>query len=352
MSQQPITSPDIRLISAEELSFFLKENGESAFRQKQISEWLWKKGAINFDEMTNLSLILREKLKSSFTFKAAAISQERQSNDGTAKFVFTLHDGHKIEGVLIPSNDRVTTCVSSQVGCALACGFCATGTMGFTRNLHATEIWDQFILMNRRSVELYGKEVTNIVYMGMGEPLLNYDNVLESIRLLTTDTGKGLSPSRITLSTVGITQGIRQLADDGFKAGLAVSLHTADEQVRKEIMPVTKTNSLDELRQALQYFVGKTGSRITFEYVMLSGINDSLRDAEKLAQYCKSFPVKINIIEYNRTDSDFRGSIPQAKETFVRFLENRNLIVNIRKSKGEDIDAACGQLVEKSRKSR
>ncbi|MDR2979050.1 MAG: 23S rRNA (adenine(2503)-C(2))-methyltransferase RlmN [Bacteroidales bacterium] len=341
------TKPDIRYISEEELGLFLKENGESAFRLKQIKEWLWKKGAVCFNEMTNLSVVLREKLTTAFTFQNLTISQELQSCDGTVKFVFTLHDNRKIEGVLIPSPDRVTTCLSSQVGCPLGCQFCATGTMGFTRNLHFTEIWDQFNVMNRKALEYYGKEITNIVYMGMGEPLLNYDNVMMSIQLLSTESGKGMSSSRITLSTVGITKGIRQLADDGFKAGLAISLHSADEEIRKRIMPVTKTNSLVELQNVLRYFVEKTGKRITFEYIMLHGINDSLDDAEKLARYCKSFPVKINIIEYNSTDSFFKGSPQKTVDTFVRFLESRNLIVNIRKSKGQDIRAACGQLVKR-----
>lgn len=340
--------PDIRDISPEMLSDFLKENREQPFRSKQIQEWLWEKGALSFQEMTNLSLALREKLSTAFSFSVMTISQEIQSVDGTVKFAFTLHDEKRIEGVLIPSGDRVTACISSQVGCPLGCRFCATGSMGFIRNLHFTEIWEQFILMNRKALEHYGREITNIVYMGMGEPLLNYDSVLKSIQFLTSKRGRGMSPSRITLSTVGIAKGIKQLANDGFRAGLAVSLHSADEEIRKEIMPVSKTNSLQELKDALRYFVTQTGERITFEYVMLAGINDSLKDAEKLARYCTAFPVKINIIEYNATDSPFRGSDAATIRSFVRFLEERNLIVNIRKSKGDDIKAACGQLVKDS----
>lgn len=340
---------DIRCISEQELAQFLKDNGESTFRLKQIREWLWKKGATHYDEMTNLSVGLREKLRQTFSFQTMTILQELQSADGTVKFIFSLFDGQKIEGVLIPSNDRVTTCISSQVGCPLGCAFCATGSMGFIRNLHFTEIWDQFTLMNRKALTYYGREISNIVYMGMGEPLLNYGNMMESVRLLTTDAGRGMSPSRITLSTVGIAKSIRQLADDGFKAGLAVSLHSADEEIRRKIMPVTKTNSLREIRDALRYFVEHTGERITFEYVMLKEVNDSLYDAEKLAQYCKSFPVKINIIEYNQTDCQFKASDPRTVEAFVHFLESRNMIVNIRKSKGEDIQAACGQLVKTAR---
>lgn len=343
---------DIRCVSEQELSQFLKNNGENAFRLKQIREWLWKKGATDYDGMTNLSVGLREKLRQTFSFQTMTILQELQSADGTVKFVFSLFDGQKIEGVLIPSNDRVTTCISSQVGCPLGCSFCATGSMGFIRNLHFTEIWDQFTWMNRKALTYYGKEISNIVYMGMGEPLLNYENVMESVRLLTTDAGRGMSPSRITLSTVGIAKNIRQLADDGFKAGLAISLHSADEEKRRKIMPVAKTNSLEALREALRYFVEHTGERITFEYVMLQGVNDTLDDAEKLARYCKSFPVKINMIKYNSTDSRFKSSDPRTVEAFARFLENRNMIVNIRKSKGEDIQAACGQLVKKMKMSQ
>ena len=338
---------DIREITSEELCAFLKENGEGAFRAKQIEKWLWKKHGHSFDAMSDLSLHLREKLKKHFTFKTTSIFQELQSKDKTVKFVFAFHDKAKVEGVLIPSRERVTACISSQVGCPLACRFCATGTMGFVRNLHFSEIIDQFALMNEKAKEYFGTTISNIVYMGMGEPLLNYDNVMASIDLLTSAKGQEMSPSRITLSTVGIVKGIRQLTDDGFKAGLAVSLHTTNELVRREIMPVTNTNSLSELQSALQYFVQKTDSRITFEYTMLRGVNDTLLDAEHLAKYCRAFPVKINIIEYNAVDSTFKGSSRENIEKFVQFLESKNMIINIRKSKGEDISAACGQLVRK-----
>ena len=338
---------DIRYISNDEIMLFLEKCGEKAFRAKQIREWLWKKDIQSFDEMLNLSLSLRESLKSNFEFKTTLIEKEEKSIDKTVKFVFKLFDGNKIEGVLIPSDKRVTACISSQVGCPLGCRFCATGSMGFTRHLHFSEIIDQYSLMNKKALEYYSHDISNIVYMGMGEPLINYDNVKKSIDILTSGEGKGLSPTRITLSTVGIVQGIRRLADEGFKCGLAISLHSADEEKRKKIMPVTTSNTLLELQDALRYYVEKTKNRITIEYLLLDKINDSQYDAEKLAQFCRAFPVKINIIEYNTTDSEFVGSHPEKREIFVNYLESKNLIVNIRHSRGQDISAACGQLLRK-----
>lgn len=343
-----MNNKDIRELSREEIEGFLKSNNDKPFRTKQINEWLWKKNVRSFEEMTNLSQNLRELLKANFDFKTMSIMREERSFDKTTKFVFELHDGNQVEGVLIPSENRVTACISSQVGCPLGCLFCATGTMGFTRNLHYSEIIDQFAIMEEKSIEYFEQPISNIVYMGMGEPLLNYDNVMTSIDILTSKQYRGLSPSRITLSTVGLIKGIRKLADDQFKAGLAISLHSADEKIRQKIMPASNANPLSELQKALQYYVEKTGQRITFEYLLLDNVNDSIRSADKLAQYCRSFPVKINLIEYNSTShSEFKSSTPEHTETFVHYLETKNMIVNIRKSKGKDIAAACGQLVKK-----
>ena len=338
---------DIRYISEKELTLFIKKCGEKPFREKQIREWLWKKNIQSFDEMRNLSITLRESLRNNFEFKTTVIDQEIKSTDKSVKFVFKLFDGYKIEGVIIPSTKRVTACISSQVGCPLGCQFCATGSMGFTRHLHYSEIIDQYALMNKKSIEYFDRNISNIVYMGMGEPLLNYDNVIKSIEILTSEEGNAISSSRITLSTVGIAKGIRRLADESFKCGLAVSLHSADEKIREKLMPVTLSNSLAELQNALRYYVEKTGDRITFEYVLLEKINDSQYDAEKLCQYCKAFPVKINIIEYNVTNLGFLGSNPEKKDFFIKYLESKNLIVNIRRSRGQDIAAACGQLLRK-----
>lgn len=338
---------DIRNISYEELEEFLLSIQEKKFRAKQIWTWLWQKGAGSFDEMTNVSLTLRNQLKEKFSFHRAVIEQEVHSKDTTAKFVFRFFDGKMVEGVLIPSGDRVTACVSSQVGCPLGCTFCATGTMGFIRNLHYSEIVDEFVLMNQRAMDLYGRNITNIVFMGMGEPLLNFNNVMTAIDKITAPDGFGLSPTRITLSTAGIIKGIKALADRNFSCGLAVSLHSADPIIRSVIMPVTDRNNLHDLQAALLYYHQKTGQRITFEYLLLSKINDSLQDAEKLAHYCRPFPVKINIIEYNSTDEGiYHKSYPAQREEFIQYLKDCNMVVNVRQSKGQDIAAACGQLIK------
>lgn len=338
---------DIRNISLTQLEDFLLSKSEKKFRAKQIWTWLWQKGIGSFDEMTNVSQALRTQLSENFTFHRAVIAQEAHSKDKTVKFAFRFWDGKMVEGVLIPSNGRVTACVSSQVGCPLRCSFCATGTMGFIRNLHYSEIVDEYVLMDNRARELYGNGITNIVFMGMGEPLLNFDNVMTAIDKITDPNGWGLSPTRITLSTAGIVRGIKQLADHNFPCGLAVSLHSADPTIRSIIMPVTEHNSLHDLQAALLYYHQKTGDRITFEYLLLSKLNDSKQAAEKLARFCRPFPVKINIIEYNETeDGLYHRSYPNQREEFINYLQNCNMVVNVRQSRGQDIDAACGQLIK------
>ena len=336
---------DIREITYELLLEFLKKNSEKAFRAKQLNDWLWKKNIASFQEMINIPKSLQEKLKENFSFLQTKIAKEVASSDNTVKFLFQLYDNEQIEGVLIPSRGRVTACVSSQVGCALKCSFCATGMLGFKRNLIFWEIVDQYVLMNRRALEIFGIPVGNIVLMGMGEPLLNYDNVMKAIDILTSKDGNGLSPTRITLSTVGIVKGIRKLADDGFKANLALSLHVADNEKRSLLIPINQTNALQELQKVLSYYVEKTQQRISIEYVLLHTINDRIEDAEKLCRFCKAFPVKINIIEYNPTHLKYRSSSLENRRIFVAHLESKNLIVNVRQSRGGDIAAACGQLV-------
>lgn len=339
---------DIRNISIEQLEDFLVSIGEKKFRAKQIWSWLWQKGAGSFDEMTNISAALRQQLAASFTFHRTVIAQEAHSKDKTAKFAFRLYDDKYVEGVLIPSGERVTACISSQVGCPLGCTFCATGTMGFIRNMHYSEIVDEYVLMDCRARELYGNGISNIVFMGMGEPLLNFNNVMIVIDKFTAKDGWGLSPTRITLSTAGIVKGIKALADRNFPCGLAVSLHSADPAVRQVIMPVTDHNSLHDLQAALVYYHQKTGARITFEYLLLSKVNDTRQAAEKLARYCRPFPVKINIIEYNETEGGlYHRSYPNQREEFIEYLKNCNMVVNVRQSRGQDIAAACGQLVKK-----
>ncbi len=342
------TKKDIRKYSLNNLSEFFVSKGEKAFRAKQVYEWLWKKSATSFDEMTNLSKKIRSLLIDNFIINSVKIKQQQKSYDGTIKILFELHDGKIVEGVLIPSEKRVTACISSQVGCALACSFCATGTLGFTRNLDFDEIYDQVAIISKLAVEKLDLKLSNIVYMGMGEPLLNYDNVMKSIDIITSDNGLAMSPQRITVSTAGISKMIKQLGDDNIRFNLAISLHTANNNKRNEIMPINKKDSLYDLIEAIKYFHEKTNQRITFEYILFKNYNDSIDDANELAFFCKNFPVKINIIEYNNVvDTPFRRADKSHTEEFVKLLESRNIIVNLRKSRGKDIDAACGQLANK-----
>ena len=339
---------DVLSLSLDDLKVFLTKNHEKPFRAKQIFEWLWKKSVTDFDEMTNLSKELRVLLKTHFYFQGVEVDQLQVSKDKTIKIAFKLKDGLLVEGVLIPVDNRATACISSQVGCSLGCEFCATGKMGLKRNLTVGEIFHQVTEIMKLAQEQYDLPLTNIVLMGMGEPLLNYDNVLSAIHHITSENGLGMSPQRITLSTVGLPRMIKKLADDQVKFSLAVSLHSANNKKRSGFMPVNKHNSLDDLRDALVYFNQKTGQRITFEYLLMDGVNDSLKDAQEFAEYCKSFPVKINIIEYNSTaDKRFKKSSNENFDQFVTFLKSKNLVVNIRRSRGQDIDAACGQLAGK-----
>ncbi|MEE4198026.1 MAG: 23S rRNA (adenine(2503)-C(2))-methyltransferase RlmN [Bacteroidales bacterium] len=341
---------DILSYSMGDLKGFLLENQQKPFRAKQIFEWLWKKHVVDFDAMTNLSRSLRDLLKAHFYVQAVNIETIQVSKDKTIKVTFRLIDDLLVEGVLIPTENRATACISSQVGCSLGCEFCATGKMGLKRNLTVGEIFHQVTEIMKLAHEQYNLSLTNIVLMGMGEPLLNYENVLSAIGQISSEEGLGMSPQRITLSTVGLPRMIRKLADDQVKFNLAISLHAASNKQRSEFMPVNRRNSLEDLRDALIYFNQKTGQRITFEYLLMRGINDSLQDARNLAEYCKNFPVKINIIEYNSThDQRFKRSSNEVFDQFVSFLKSKNLVVNVRRSRGQDIDAACGQLAAKKK---
>lgn len=345
-----IKKQDIRKLSTEQLKKWLSEHGEQGFRAKQISEWLWKKSARSFDEMTNLSLKTRELLKENFEIRTVSILKKQVSNDKTIKSGFKLFDGNLVEGVLIPTDDRMTACVSSQVGCSLTCKFCATGYMDRLRNLDAAEIYDQVVLIKQQAEEHYSQPLTNIVYMGMGEPLLNYANVLESVNYITSPEGLGWSPKRITVSTAGIAKMIKKLGDDEVKFNLALSLHAANDVKRNEIMPINESNSLKNLTEALQYFYKKTGNRITFEYIVFYGFNDTLQDAKELWEFTKKVPSKVNIIEYNPiAEADFKNTDPETLEKFAAYLEDRGVNVQVRRSRGKDIDAACGQLAIKEK---
>ena len=340
---------NIRSLTLEEIIDFLAKRGEKPFRAKQIWQWIWQRGVTDFNEMSNLSKNTRELLENHFYFDKLTIHSQQTAQDGTLKTAWKLLDGSIIESVLIPGNQKFTVCISSQVGCKLGCKFCATGTLGFKRDLTIGEIFQQ-VMAAKQTAETQGLILSNIVFMGMGEPLLNYNNVLKAIERITASDGLAMSPYRITVSTAGIPEKIKQLADDHIRFNLAVSLHAAKEQVRSSLMPINKAYSLKMLADSLIYFEEKTGIRPTFEYLLLKDINDQLEDAKALALFCRQFPIKINLIEYNEVEtSTFQSTPPKSRDEFVKYLEKCNMIVNIRHSKGKDIDAACGQLAGKTK---
>ncbi len=340
--------PNIRELKLEKLTEVFVSNGEKAFRAKQVWDWFWKKPVRSFEQMSNLSKETRQFLTDNFSIDAVEIADIQKSKDKTRKVNFKLFDGNIVEGVLIPSKTRLTACISSQVGCPLACEFCATGKFGFIRNLNFYEIYDQFVILNEIAAKSFDSKISNIVYMGMGEPLLNYENVRRSIEKLTADDGLAMSPTRITVSTVGIPKMIKKIADDEARYNLAISLHTANDEKRSELMPINNTHPIHELIDSLKYYHSKTNNRITVEYILFGNLNDREQDSSDLAAFCKNFPVKINIIEYNQIDnSEYKKPHPEKVKAFVEFLESKNIIVNLRASKGNDIAAACGQLANK-----
>ena len=340
-----VSKQDIRSLSLSEIEVFFQDNGQKKFRARQVYDWLWKKSGRSFEAMSNVSKETRALLGQHFSFPAIAIGAEQRSDDGTIKSSFLLHDGLSVEGVLIPSEGRTTACISSQAGCPLACTFCATGQLGFKRNLHYAEIFDQVSLIQDQSLSIFGKPISNIVYMGMGEPLLNYENVRSSIEKLTDPEGTGMSPQRITLSSVGIPEKIKQMADDKPRYHFALSLHAARDDKRDKIIPVNKKYPIKSLISALKYYHKVTGKRITIEYILFRAFNDGLEDAADLAAFCKNFPVKINLIEYNPVENTgFLPSDARSMKSFQDFLEQKNLVVCLRRSRGKDIAAACGQL--------
>jgi 23S rRNA (adenine2503-C2)-methyltransferase len=340
---------NLRHLDAEKLKAFFVDAGDKAFRAKQVNEWLWQKSARTFEQMSNLSKDTRKLLEDNFVLNAVEVDNSQLSKDRTIKNAFKLFDGPIVEGVLIPTDTRMTACVSSQVGCSLTCKFCATGKLDRVRNLHFDEIYDQVAILREQALSNYNIPLSNIVYMGMGEPLLNYANVLKSIDRITSPDGLGMSPQRITVSTAGIAKMIMKLGDDQVKFNLALSLHAANEQKRSQIMPINEHNSLEALEEALNYFYDKTGTRVTFEYIVFKNFNDGIEDAKELAAFARKVPAKINLIEYNSIgDSEFQNTTDEKFSAFTRYLENQGLIVNVRRSRGKDIDAACGQLANKS----
>lgn len=330
-----------------------KSLNEPAFRAKQVYQWLWQKCAVNFDEMTNLSKDLRAKLETNFKIAPVTISEMQVSNDRTIKCAMKLDDDKIVESVLIPTDTRMTVCISSQVGCSLTCTFCATGKLKRLRNLTAGEIYDQVARVKKLSEEKYNQPLSNIVYMGMGEPLLNYKEVINSVEHITSQNGLGMAAKRITVSTAGVAKMIRQLGDDEVKFNLALSLHAANDEKRNKIMPINETNSLDNLADAMNYYYSKTGNKITFEYIVFKDFNDSLEDAKELAKFCARVPSKVNIIEYNPIDGgEFQQTTPERLDAFFQYLANRGIVVNVRRSRGKDIDAACGQLANKNKMTK
>jgi 23S rRNA (adenine2503-C2)-methyltransferase len=341
---------DIRQLNLEELKNAFAEMGEPNFRAKQVYAWLWQKATTNFEEMSNLPQKLRQQLNENYVIRPINSVKEQFSSDGTIKIAFNLYDGHLIEGVLIPSPDRerMTACVSSQVGCSLTCKFCATGFLKLRRNLDAAEIFDQVVHIDRLAQLHFGKPLTNIVYMGMGEPLLNYKNVLQSVHYITSPDALGMSAKRITVSTAGIAKMIYQLADDQTAFNLAISLHAATDEKRNEIMPINDSNSLPKLSAALRHYYTTLKRPVTYEYIVFRNFNDSLEDARNLVKFCRQIPSKVNLIEYNTVEGvDFVSTDEDRLTDFHAYLEQNGVSATIRRSRGKDIDAACGQLANK-----
>ena len=342
---------ELKALNKQELRDFCQQQDLKRFRSDQIFQWLYQKGVSGFDEMTNLSKELRNQLSEIATISRIRPASQQSSSDGTIKFLFRLHDGHQIESVLIPDfdeqghADRLTVCVSSQVGCAFGCSFCATGKMGWHRNLLAGEIVDQAQYINEVAEQTYGKGITNIVYMGMGEPLHNYKAVVNSANIISDELSIGLSPKRITISTVGLPHRIKQLGDTRQPFNLAISLHAANDDKRDQIMPINDTSNLSKLRESVEHYYQAMMKPLTYEYLLFDEFNDGPEDARELAAIARWVPSKINIIMYN----DVAGvALKRAREErldrFMKALVDEGVRATVRRSRGDDIDAGCGQL--------
>ncbi|RTY90893.1 23S rRNA (adenine(2503)-C(2))-methyltransferase RlmN [Flavobacterium sp. GT3R68] len=339
---------DIRALSKDQLRDFFVTHNDKAFRGNQVYEWLWSKGAHSFDDMTNVSKETRTMLEDNFVINHIKVDTMQRSSDGTVKNAVRLHDGLVVESVLIPTNTRTTACVSSQVGCSLDCNFCATARLKRMRNLEPAEIYDQVVAIDKESRLYYNHPLSNIVFMGMGEPLMNYNNVLKAIEMIISPEGLGMSPKRITVSTSGVPKMIKKLADDEVKFKLAVSLHSAIDDIRARIMPFSSNFPLKDLRESLEYWYSKTRSKITYEYVVWKGINDNKESIDALVKFCKYVPCKVNLIEYNPIDDgEFQQASPEAIDAYIDALQASGIVAKVRRSRGKDIDAACGQLANK-----
>ncbi|MDA8630797.1 23S rRNA (adenine(2503)-C(2))-methyltransferase RlmN [Flavobacteriaceae bacterium] len=339
---------DIRSLSENQIIEFFEQKGFDSYRGKQVYEWIWKKSTYSFDEMTNLSKDLRLMLDLNFVINHIEVDKIQKSSDGTIKNAVKLFDDYTVESVLIPTDDRTTACVSSQVGCSLDCKFCATSKLKRMRNLNPDEIYDQVVTINNQSLKYFKRSLSNIVFMGMGEPLMNYNNLIESIEKISSDKGLNISQKRIVVSTSGIPKMIKKLADENLKVNLALSLHSAIEETRNSIMPFSAKFSLEDIKESLLYWYSKTKRRITFEYIVWKGINDSVDDINALVNYCKYIPSKVNLIEYNSIgDETFKSASQSMINLYKDLLEKNKITVTVRRSRGKDIDAACGQLANK-----
>ena len=339
---------DIRNLSENQIINFFEEKGYDSYRGRQLYEWIWKKSAHSFDDMTNLSKDLRLMLDSHFVINHIEVDKIQKSSDGTIKNAVKLFDDYTVESVLIPTDERTTACVSSQVGCSLDCHFCATAKLKRMRNLNPDEIYDQVVTINNQSLKYFNKSISNIVFMGMGEPLMNYNNLISSIEKISSDKGLNISQKRIVVSTSGIPKMIKKLADENLKVNLALSLHSAIEEKRNKIMPFSKKFSLDDIKESLLYWYSLTKRRITFEYIVWKGVNDNIDDINALIKYCKSVPSKVNLIEYNSIgDESFKSASQNMINLYKDLLEKNKITVTVRRSRGKDIDAACGQLANK-----
>jgi 23S rRNA (adenine2503-C2)-methyltransferase len=346
MNKPPV---DIRELQVDEVQLLTEELGEKPYRGKQLWEWLWKKRARSWDDMSDLPKAFRAKLGERCVLRPLVLAEEQKSEDGTVKCAFRTWDGHIVEGVLIPTPTRLTACISSQIGCSLTCSFCATGKLKRVRNLETGEIVDQVVLIDQLAHKYFDQGLTNIVYMGMGEPLLNYANTMRSAERITAPDGLAMASRRLTISTAGIAKMIRKLADDGAKFNLALSLHAANDAKRDRIMPINEQNSLGDLKDALRYYTRKTRRPVTFEYILLKGFNDTLADAQELVRYASDVHAKVNLIEYNPIDgSEFGRTDTDDAVAFMHYLEKKGITARIRRSRGRDIDAACGQLATKN----
>lgn len=345
-----LTINNIRDLSLPALEEYFLSIGDKKFRAKQVYEWIWQKQAQSFDAMTNISKDLRIKLSENFALPALKIDTVQISEDGTVKSRFKTFDGHFTEGVLIPTEERKTACVSSQVGCSLSCTFCATGYMKLKRNLNYDEIYDEVVLLNQQSEKTYGKKLSNIVFMGMGEPLLNYGNLMKAVERISAEDGLGMSARRITVSTAGVAKMIRKLGDDKVRFKLALSLHAANDAKRNQIMPINESNNIKALVEALNYFYQQTKNEITLEYILFKNFNDSIKDADELIKVYRQVPADlVNLIEYNPIDrASFNKPDEETVDAFMKHLDKNKVNARLRRSRGKDIDAACGQLANKA----